>query len=159
MSFGFDVPDPYAPLSSEERESRATLNRNECVIDDKWFFVRGYLEVPIIGTNGVFLWGLWAGVFERDFDEIHTTWDRLGGDGPFGHYKCRIANSIEEYPDSLNLKARLEVQAVGLRPRLWVEEAEHALAHDQQNGLTMKRAISLASSACHSAGMRRALRM
>lgn len=159
MSFGFDAPDPYASLKSEEREIRAMLNRNECVIDDKWFFVRGYLEVPVIGTNEAFLWGLWANVFERDFHEIHTTWDRTQPGGPFGRYKCRIANSIEEYPDSFNLKVSLEVQAVGQRPRLRVDEAQHALALDQQNGITPERAISLASSVSHRQGVRHARKM
>ncbi|PYT73201.1 MAG: hypothetical protein DMG39_07255 [Acidobacteria bacterium] len=36
------------------------LNEDYCAIEDKDFFVRGLIELPILGTAEVFCWGAGA---------------------------------------------------------------------------------------------------
>jgi hypothetical protein len=60
----------YANLDRDARELRAIAGSDQCIIDQEEFYIRGCLEIPIIGTSEVFLWGLWARVKETAFDEI-----------------------------------------------------------------------------------------
>jgi hypothetical protein len=70
LSFAANYPDRYADLDREARELRAIAGSDQCIIDQEEFYIRGCLEIPIIGTSEVFLWGLWARVKETAFDEI-----------------------------------------------------------------------------------------
>jgi hypothetical protein len=74
LSFGADYPDPYFKLTPDERDTRGVIGSSQCVIDGEHFFIRGLLEIPIIGSEDKLLWGLWATVWERDYDEIAETW-------------------------------------------------------------------------------------
>ena len=62
MSFAADYPDMYAGLSKAERDARAVIGSDQCIIDNTLYFLRGCLEVPIIGSQEVFIWGLWASI-------------------------------------------------------------------------------------------------
>src|SRR6266542_4166429 len=44
-SFGWDQPMEYWQVPEEERATRVDLCSDACVIDGKWFFVRGYIEL------------------------------------------------------------------------------------------------------------------
>ena len=68
FSFGADYPDPYLQIPQNERDNRAELGDSQCIIDGEKFFVRGCLEIPIIGRDAKFIWGLWVVVWDRDFD-------------------------------------------------------------------------------------------
>jgi hypothetical protein len=46
-SFGWDYPVQYLLIPEEERERRIELSSEGCIIDEKWFFVRGCLEMPV----------------------------------------------------------------------------------------------------------------
>jgi len=74
FSFAADFPDPFANLSHDQREARAHISSDQCIIDQEQFYLRGCLEIPIQGTDQVFLWGLWARIWEQDFDEIENHW-------------------------------------------------------------------------------------
>jgi tetratricopeptide (TPR) repeat protein len=51
FSFAADFPDPYANLSREERDSRAIIGSDQCILDSQWFFLRGIMEIPVIGSD------------------------------------------------------------------------------------------------------------
>jgi hypothetical protein len=74
ISFAADFPDMYANMDRDLRDTRAVIGSDQCIIDQKWFFIRGCLEVPIIGSQDPFLWGLWASVREGVFDQISDYW-------------------------------------------------------------------------------------
>jgi len=60
LSFAADFPDMYANMTGDERDARATIGSDQCIINREWFFIRGCLEIPIIGRDEPLLWGLWA---------------------------------------------------------------------------------------------------
>jgi hypothetical protein len=70
LSFAADFPDQYANMSSDDRDNRCIIASDRCVIDQQTFFTRGCLEIPVLDNGQVFLWGLWASVWEKDYDEI-----------------------------------------------------------------------------------------
>jgi hypothetical protein len=140
LSFAADFPDPYANLSRDDRENRALVSSDQCIIDHEQFYLRGCLELPIIGSDDIFLWGVWARVHENDFDQIQEFWERAGRESVIGPFKGRLANSLSIYADTLNLKLKIEIQPLGQRPLFVLEEREHLLAEEQRLGLDAAKA-------------------
>ena len=147
-SFAAEFPDMFANMDRDQRDARAVIGSDQCIIDQTWFFIRGCLEIPVLGSEEPFLWGLWASVREEVFDEIENSWEseRRETRGPF---KGRLANSLAEYPPTLNLKIKLLLQPVGTRPLFIVEKTDHPLAIEQASGITPGRAMELAGMALH----------
>jgi hypothetical protein len=150
MSFAAEFPDQYANMSREQRDARAVIGSDQCIIDQEWFFVRGCLEIPIIGTDEVFLWGLWAFVREEVFDEISEC-ELVGREKSRGPFKGRLGNSLADYPETLNLKLRIALQPLRARPLLVIEETDHPLAIEQSSGITHDRALAMAALLLHQA--------
>jgi len=102
------------------------------------------LEIPILGSDEIFLWGLWASIKEEVFDEISECWELDGREKTRGPFKGRLANTLSVYPPTLNRKLRIGMQPVGTRP-LFVIEEEHVLATEQRSGISRDRAMELAA--------------
>lgn len=152
LSFAADFPDPYAKLTRESRDSRALIRSDQCVLHSQWFFIRGIIEIPITGREQPFLWGVWGSIQEEVFDEIAETWEIEGREKKYGPYKGRLANSLSTYPETLNLKLKIVLQPVGIRPLFFVEDAAHPLGLQQKCGISERQALELASMLLHSEG-------
>jgi len=152
FSFAADFPDQYANLSKPERDSRATIGSDQCIVDSQRFYLRGMMEIPIVGSDEKFLWGVWASIREEIFDEISGCWELEGRERKYGPYKGRLANSLSIYPETLNLKLRIILQPVGVRPLFILEDDHHALALHQNSGMTQQQAIEMASFLLHCEG-------
>ncbi len=149
ISFAADFPDNYANMSREQRDARAVIGSDQCIIDESWFFIRGCLEIPIAGEADPFIWGLWANVKEEVFDEISDSWALEGRQNSRGPYKGRLANSLSVYPETLNLKLTIRIQPVGTRPLFIIDEPDHPLSIQQRLGITAQEAENLASLLLH----------
>lgn len=110
------------------------------------------MEIPVIGNDQPFLWGVWASIREEIFDEISDCWERDGREKKYGPYKGRLANSLSIYPETLNLKLKIIVQPVGARPLFVLEDDQHVLATQQKSGISVRQAVELASFLLHSEG-------
>ena|SRR5271163_1927971 len=154
FSFAADFSDQYANLSKQERDLRTTIGSDQCIVDSQSFYVRGLVEIPIIGSDQEFLWGVWALIREEIFDEISDCWELEGREKKYGPYKGRLANSLSIYPETLNLKLRIVLQPVGVRPLFILEDDQHTLGLQQQqsSGITQEQAIELASFLLHYEG-------
>jgi hypothetical protein len=148
-SFAADFPDMFANMKREERDVRATIGSDQCIVDQEWFFIRGCLELPVLGSTEPFLWGLWAAVREQVYDEISETWQQKGREKIRGPYKGRLANSLSVHAGTLNLKVTILIQPVGTRPLFVVDELAHPLAVEQQTGISKRRANELAALLLH----------
>lgn len=117
LSFAADYPDNFHNMTAEERELRAIIGTDQCIIDGKEFYIRGLLEIPIRGADEPFLWGLWASVWEQDFDLIGETWETAGRENTVGPFKGRLANRLAEYsPSTADLKLSIRIMPAGERP-------------------------------------------
>jgi hypothetical protein len=103
----------------------------------------------IVGSEEVFLWGLWASLKEEVFNEISDFWQEEGRERLHGPFKGRLANLLAVYPDSLNAKLRIILQPVGARPLFTVEEPEHPLSLAQASGVSKSEACELAARLQH----------
>jgi hypothetical protein len=152
FSFAADFPDVYANLAKEAREARAVIGSDQCIVDSQSFFVRGTLEIPVAGRDEPFVWGLWASVLEDTYEQISDCWELKGREKIRGPFKGRLANSLSIYPEKQNLKIRIVLRPVGVRPVFIVEDAEHPLAIEQRTGITEQEAVKIASLLLHLEG-------
>jgi hypothetical protein len=152
LSFAADFPNVYANIPESDRGARALISSDQCIVDEALFFIRGCLEIPILESNDVFIWGLWAVVKEEVFNEISESWEEEGRETRRGPFKARLANSLSVYPETLNLKLRIVVRAVGTRPLFILEEGQHPLATAQQQGISRLEAMELSATLLHVQG-------
>jgi hypothetical protein len=148
ISYGCDQPDSYLSLSPEDRPRRAALAASQCVIDNYKYFIRGLVEIPILGLSEPLLWGIWASVWKEDFEEMDNHWHVQGREKLIGPYRGRLNNSLSEYPETLNLKCTIQVRPVGERPLFYIDEPDHPLAIEQRQGISLERVQQIASKLC-----------
>lgn len=100
----------------------ATLSSDFCTIvheGETDRFIRAVPEVPIIGVEEPFLWGVWVSLSEKRFNRYRETYDNpIAGEGFFGW----VCNEIKLYPYSTPRPSDVIVQPGHDRPRLYCIE-------------------------------------
>ncbi|WP_078118481.1 DUF2199 domain-containing protein [Thiosocius teredinicola] len=147
-TFGWDYPLFYLNVPKEKRNEEVFLTEDLCVIADRWFFVRGCLEIPVIGEEEPFVWGLWVSLSESEFFEFQ---DLLGVEkrSGYGPYVGWLSAAIALYPDTENLKAIVHIRDNGIRPSIELEKNGHPLAQEQEHGITLNRLAEIYACMVH----------
>ena len=131
-------PTAYFMVPADQREERCRLNEDFCVIDDKYFFIYGSLELAIHKHPDPFIWGVWASLSEKDFERAHAM---IGGAGRESEPPSVgwLASDIPLYPPCLQLIVDVHTQPAGLRPLMVLRSADHPLVVEQKNGISPSR--------------------
>jgi hypothetical protein len=140
--FGPAEPDCLAALPPRQRRN-VLIDSDLCVIGDQQFFIRGCLDLPILGTPYTFTWLVWVSLSRKSFDRAIDVWELTGRESEppyFGWLNTRIPC----YPDTAELKTNVHTTPVGNRPLIVLEPGCHPLAIEQQQGITLRRAESMA---------------
>ena len=147
-SFGADAPLTFYQVPEMHRAKRCDLGSDDCVIDGEHFFVRGCLEIPVLGEVDPLTWGVWVSLSKAS----HLQWvesfdlEHRSHIGPFfGWLNARLG----PYPDTMNLKTRVHLRDGGIRPLLELEPTEHPLAREQREGISAERVAELFSAVVH----------
>lgn len=143
------MPVQLFQIPEEERERRAVLGTDDCVIDDKWFFVRGCLEIPVHGESDPFIWGVWVSLSKENFEEYI---EYFGAEkrSHLGPYFGWLAAEIWIYPGSmLNLKTSVHIRDKGIRPLIELEPSQHRLSIEQRNGISYERLEEIYEKMAH----------
>jgi hypothetical protein len=146
LDYAYDAPAYWSDNLQSEPDS--FLNADFCVIKNEDFFVRCLIEVPIIGHNEPFRWGVWTSLSKLNFDKIVDLWHdrKLLDEPPFFGW---LSNSIDLYPETLSLKTNLHSKNIGQRPYVQLEPTDHPLAIEQRTGITMDRVREIAERSLH----------
>ncbi|MFZ0953405.1 MAG: DUF2199 domain-containing protein [Candidatus Sulfotelmatobacter sp.] len=146
LDYAYDAP--YYWSESLRADGDSFLNSDFCVIKKKDFFVRGLIEIPVIGRDEPFRWGVWTSLSKSNFDRIVDLWrdPKLLEEPPYFGW---LSNSIELYPHTLNLKINLHSKDISRRPYLLLEQTDHPLAIEQRVGITMERLREIAERSLH----------
>lgn len=147
-TFGAAAPVSYYEIPTADREKRCYIGKNDCVIDGKWFFVRGCIEIPVHGQDDDFVWGVWVSLSEENY----WIWNDSLADrkrshlGPFFGW---LNAWLRPYPDTLNLKTMVHLRDRGTRPYVELEKTDHPLFREQQNGISVQRVAEIYSVMMH----------
>ena len=150
-SYGADRPAAYWDVPEDRRGEDVFLTSDSCVIAERFFFIRGCLEIPVIGTEDCMAWGVWVSLKEENFflwQDYYREAER-SHIGPFFGWFC---TALPGYPDTLHLKTMVHLRDNGIRPYIELEETDHPLSVDQRNGITMRRVQDLVDLVEHRSG-------
>jgi len=78
FAYGSDAPDYCRQIPENERDRRALLSSDQCVVDGEFFFVRANIEPPVIDADDNFQWGVWVSSSEDSFDRMNELWEAPG---------------------------------------------------------------------------------
>ncbi|MBZ5681333.1 MAG: DUF2199 domain-containing protein [Acidobacteriia bacterium] len=146
LDYAYDAPDYWSESLRSDADS--FLNADFCVIKNKDFFVRCLIEIPIIGRHEFFRWGVWSTLSKTNFDRLVDLWDNpklLDEPAYFGW----LSNSINLYPETLNLKTNVHSRNIGERPYLVLEPTDHPLSIEQRSGMMPQRVREIAERSLH----------
>lgn len=144
FAYGFDQPDNWHGVPEQQRQHRTTLGTDTCTIDEREFYIRGCIVIPVIDHADPFVWGVWASVSEQSFERIGQLWDVevREHEPPFFGW---LANDNPIYPTTRSLKLNVVLKNSRQRPSFLLEPTDHPLAVEQRNGITLDRVKEIAS--------------
>lgn len=149
LDIAFDAPFYWAQIPEAERPKRGELTADFCAIDDRDFFVRGLIPVPIVESDQFFMWGVWTSVSRKNYCRLIDLWHepKIVDEPPYFGW---LSNRLPGYPDTLNLKINLQSKNVKWRPHITLEPSDHPLAVEQRNGISFARVQEIAAQIEHS---------
>lgn len=148
LDFSYDRPDYWN--SEYANKPGCFLSSDLCVIEDRDYFVRGIVEIPVIERQECFQFGVWVSLSKRNFDRMVELWDdpgRVQEEPYFGWFSNSMPNL---YPETLNLKTNVRARSVTERMYIELQPTEHPLSIEQLNGITIERVRKIAEIYLHS---------
>lgn len=145
----FSYHAPYYWKKEHESENRLAphaaqdhpgsyLNADYCAIEDEHFFVRGLIELPIIGSAETFCWGVWGSLSRQNF-EIAMSTDQYSKRADTPAMFSWLSSQISDYPDTLSLKMQVHLQDESMRPAFELELSDHPLSREYHGGISPQR--------------------
>lgn len=141
-------PEPNGAVLSKDH----LLTEDFCILHGQHYFVRCVLEIPIIGTDERFGYGVWSTLSERNYKLYLDTFDSGEQDG-LGPWFGWFSNRLKGYPDSLSLKCQVHPRSGRQRPRIELEPTDHPLAVEQREGISFDRLLQLFALNGHDLGL------
>lgn len=140
--FGSNYPAAYYSISPEDRDARIEMEKSLCVIDEKFFFHRGRLEIPIKNNQEDLFFDVWLSISEDNFEIRIDDWNnpnRINNSPYFGWLQTQIPT----YENSISIKAQAFEEGLDCIPRIDVTDENHQLALDQKDGISFEKAIGI----------------
>lgn len=128
------------------------LTSDWCVIEDRDFFVRGCLDIPIKDAPQSFMYGVWVSLSRENFNRMQEIGSNDAAIAREPSYFGWFSNELPGYPSTINLRTQVHLQVDNNRPRIELESTDHPLALEQRNGITMERVREIAANFEHSPG-------
>ena len=148
-TFGADYPIAVLHVPENEREQRVDLGSDDCVIDDKDFYVRGCIEIPVHGYEDPFVWGAWVSLSKESYLKYVECFGKADRShiGPFFGWLC--SDYIVYQEQCLNLKTHVCLRDNGVRPYIELEPTNHLLAVEQREGISHERLVEIYEAIMH----------
>ncbi|QKW39371.1 DUF2199 domain-containing protein [Actinomadura sp. NAK00032] len=151
MHYGSGAPAYWSDAVAEHPESE--LTSDQCVIEGAHFFVKGLVEIPVVG-GGVFSWAVWVSLSPQNFVRMGELWETPGREQAEPYFGW-LASELYLYErPTLNLKTNVHTRPVGERPFVQLEPTDHPLAVEQRSGITRERVQWFAEQILHAEGGR-----
>lgn len=148
MSFGAPAPAPWFSIPEVERGDRVVLSSDQCILDGRHFFLLGRLELVVRDGTEPFTWLVWVSLSRADFERASELWSVEGRENE-PPYSGWLQTELPYEPSTLNLEVCLHTRPVGERPYVELKPADHPLAVEQREGITMERVRAIAELVPH----------
>jgi hypothetical protein len=148
LSFSVKAPLAVVKIPTEELQQRVVITPDQCVIDDRDFYLRGRIPVPIIGLEEPFIWGVWAEVSPKNFVRTVEMWNTIGREAE-PVFSGWLDTELFLFGDTINLEVSVETQVVGRRPHFRIVDQDHPLAREQREGILIERVEKIAEQILH----------
>ena len=147
-AWGADSPVYYRLIPEAERQARCELTPDACVIDGQQFFIRGLLEIPVLGESEPFAWIVWCSLSQKNFERSLAVWTKPGREAEPPYFGW-LSTELPGYPSTLSLKTRVHTREVGRAPFIELEPTDHPLAVEQRTGISRRRVEEIAERLLH----------
>ena len=146
--FGYEAPWRLLVPDSEFTQ-RVQLSPDVCIVDEAIFFVRGQVQIPILGNSEPFQLSVWSSLSERSFEHMGERWEspERGTDPPYFGW---LSTNIAVYSFNNHLKLSIQSRAPGETPLFTLEPSDHPLSINQHHGISTKRWHELIHLLMHS---------
>jgi hypothetical protein len=145
LSYGAEAPVSWFAIPEKQRGRRTVLSSDQCKIDDRYFFIVGNIDIPILGSDQLFRWSVWVSLSKQNYERTCVLWDRPGREAEPPYFGW-LSTSLSPYPDTINLKTLVHTWSVGERPYVELESSDHPLAVEQQTGITLEPVQQIAEA-------------
>jgi hypothetical protein len=128
MCYGPKAPELWNQMAaSGHLGQRDLLSSDQCVIDNRHYFVLGRIEIPVVGCGEQFVWLAWVSLSQKNFSRACELWDNSGRENEPPYFGW-LSSALPYEPSTLNLKVNLHTRPVGERPFVELEPTGHPLA-------------------------------
>jgi hypothetical protein len=148
LSYGSPAPAAWYAVPEKEREARAFLSSDQCVIDAQYFFIAGNIVLPILGAEETFTWTVWVSLSEANYARACALWNTPGREAEPPYFGW-LNTALPYRPGTVNLKTQVHTRPVGERPWIELEPNDHPLAVEQRNGIIWERVQEIAETLLH----------
>ena len=149
LDVGFDEPLYVDELSAEERAAQVTADGDFRVWNSAdqgtHYFVRGVIEIPVLGAEDVFCYGVWSSLSVASYEKARVAYRANQSDGPFFGW---LSNRLAGYPDTLGLKTDVNVRP-DRKPSIVLHCQPHPLHVEQRDGITLDRVRDIVEPLMH----------
>ncbi|MGV9625899.1 DUF2199 domain-containing protein [Streptomyces sp. NPDC003487] len=147
MNYTAEAPAVWDPAFADADD--CLLSSDQCVIHGEHYFVKGLIEIPVIGSDEVFSWGVWVSLSRENFSRTANLWNRPGREGERPYFGWLTTDLPVYSSTTLNLKTNVHTRPVGERPYVELEPTDHPLAVEQRTGITPARVREIAAAVLH----------
>ncbi|MGC5009071.1 DUF2199 domain-containing protein [Streptomyces sp. DT203] len=147
MNYMAEAPAVWNPAFADVDD--CLLSPDLCVIHAQHYFVRGLIEIPVIGSDEVFSWGVWVSLSRENFSRAADRWVMPGRESEKPYFGWLTTDLPVYSPTTLDLKTNVHTRPVGERPFVELEPTDHPLAVEQRTGITRDRVREIAAKVLH----------
>ncbi|MGD1217080.1 DUF2199 domain-containing protein [Streptomyces krungchingensis] len=149
MNYTAEAPAVWDPAFADADD--CLLSPDQCVIHGQHYFVKGLIEIPVIGGDEVFSWGVWVSLSRESFSRAADLWDTPGREDEKPYFGWLTTYLPMYAPTSLYLKTNVHTRPVGERFSVELEPTDHPLAVEQRTGITLDCVREIAAAVLHPA--------
>lgn len=148
LSFAFEAPGYWYGIPEGERPHRAVLDEELCVIDNRHFFIKGRICIPVHESPDPFVWVAWVSLSDTNFKRTVALWEQPGREAEPPYFGW-LSSQIPGYESTLNLKTNVHTRPLGERPTVELEPTDHPLAVEQRAGISSARVREIVEALLH----------
>lgn len=124
------------------------MTSDSCVIDDKYYFAKGFLALAVNGLEENLTFTPWVSLSEANFHKFQNSFDLVDA----SHYEPMFGwfcSQIDDFGDCEGLKTNLILQNDNNRPFINIERSEHPLSIAYHDGISQEALVILVESYLH----------